>query len=97
MCVLSKAFTLTGIVLLVNALVVTVSDYLTSFAGQAVFAAVFGATFGAYISSVVVILKLINKDKITDSLGVCLMVFALASLVGPAIVGQIFDAHGSYR
>jgi len=93
----NKAFTLTGIVLLVNALVVTVSDYLTSFAGQAVFAAVFGATFGAYISSVVVILKLINKDKITDSLGVCLMVFALASLVGPAIVGQIFDAHGSYR
>ena len=93
----TRAFCLTTVVLVVNAAIVTVSVWTTTFLGQAVYAGVFGATFGAYISSLVVILKLINKDKITDSLGVCLMVFALASLVGPAIVGQIFDAQGSYR
>eukprot|EP00088_Acartia_fossae_P050985 TRINITY_DN5723_c0_g1_i1.p1 TRINITY_DN5723_c0_g1~~TRINITY_DN5723_c0_g1_i1.p1 ORF type:complete len:537 (+),score=99.89 TRINITY_DN5723_c0_g1_i1:266-1876(+) len=93
----SQAFPLTTMVLLVNAGIITSSDYLTSFIGQAIYAGTFGATFGAYISSVVVILKIINKNKITDSLGVSLLVFALASLVGPAIVGQIYDIYGSYR
>lgn len=93
----SKAFMMTTMVLLLNGLIVTFSDFMTSFVAQAVYSGIFGATFGAYISSVVVILKIINKDKITDSLGVCLLVFALASLVGPAVVGQIYDVYGTYR
>jgi len=91
----SKAIHLTTIVLIINALSITISDFVPSFIGQSVFSAIFGATFGAYISSVVVILKII-MDDITISLGVSLFTFAVASLIGPTSVGYLYDLTGSY-
>jgi hypothetical protein len=93
---LTQAFISTTLVLLANATIIIVSDFLTTYVGQAVYCAIFGATFGAYISSLIVIVKTINKDNVTDCLGVCLLVIAMASMVGPAIVGNIYDIYGSY-
>ena len=78
-----------------NALSVLLSDYLHSFEGQAAYVAIFGFTFGAYISSVVVILKIIMTD-ITVPLGISLFIFAIASLLGPTSVGYLYDITGSY-
>ena len=91
-----QAFISTTLILLANAAIIIISDFLTTYVGQAVYCAIFGATFGAYISSLIVIVKTINKENVTDCLGVCLLVIALASLVGPAIVGNIYDIYGSY-
>jgi len=94
-----RTFAMTTGVLLVNAGAVAGSDCLTSFGGQAVYAAVFGATFGAYISSLMVVLRLVvvNGARVTEALGLSLLTFGLASLAGPAVVGQIYDVYGSYR
>ena len=92
----AQAFISTTVVLLANATIIIVSDFLTTYVGQAVYCAIFGATFGAYISSLIVIVKTINKENVTDCLGVCLLVIAMASMVGPAIVGNIYDIYGSY-
>merc|ERR1719186_1679929 len=46
----SKSFLMVTCVLLLNGVSVLVSQFLTSFAGQAIISAVFGATFGAYIT-----------------------------------------------
>jgi hypothetical protein len=92
----AQAFISTTLVLLANATIIIVSDFLTTYVGQAVYCAIFGATFGAYISSLIVIVKTINKENVTDCLGVCLLVIAMASMVGPAIVGNIYDIYGSY-
>lgn len=93
----SKAFLMTTAIVLVNALIITFSDFMTSFEAQTIYASVFGLTFGGYVSSVVVILKIINSGRVADSLGVYLLVIAVASLVAPAVVGQIHDVYGSYR
>ena len=60
------ALAMTTGVLLVNAGAVAVSDFLTTFGGQALYAAVFGASFGAYISSLMVVLRLVNGDGARD-------------------------------
>jgi len=88
---------LTSTVLLVNSLTILLSTYVTSFYGQAAFAVVFGFTIGAVSSSTMVTLKVISKDHVTNSLGIYMLVAASASLIGPKIVGEIFDAHQDYR
>jgi len=92
-----KTFMLTSTVLLVNSLTILLSTYVTSFYGQAAFAVVFGFTIGAVSSSTMVTLKVISKDQVTNSLGIYMLVAASASLIGPKIVGEIFDAHQDYR
>jgi hypothetical protein len=37
-----------------------------------------------------------KRGKVTDCLGLCLLVIALSCLVGPAIVANIYDLCGSY-
>ena len=48
-------------------------------------------------SSRSVLIKLVNKNMATEILGLALMANAWASVIGPLIVGWIFDAYGSYR
>ena len=60
----SRAISLTTLVLVLNAGIVAASDFMPGFLGQAIYVGVFGSTFGAYISSVVVILKIINQVNI---------------------------------
>ena len=51
--------------------------------------------FGAYITSLIVIISML-VDDITFPFGICLFIFALASLIGPTSVGYLYDVHGSY-
>ena len=46
-----------------------------------------------------VILKMVvvNGSRITESLGLALLLSAVAYVMGPGIVGHIFDMVGSYR
>eukprot|EP00092_Neocalanus_flemingeri_P017707 GFUD01019160.1.p1 GENE.GFUD01019160.1~~GFUD01019160.1.p1 ORF type:complete len:452 (+),score=88.21 GFUD01019160.1:104-1459(+) len=91
----SRTFLMVTCVLLLNGISVLVSQFLTSFAGQAIISAVFGATFGAYITSLIVVISML-VDDITFPFGICLFVFALASLIGPTSVGHMYDVYGSY-
>ena len=91
----SKSFLMVTCVLLLNGVSVLVSQFLTSFAGQAIISAVFGATFGAYITSLIVIISML-VDDITFPFGICLFILALASLLGPTTVGHLYDVYGSY-
>ena len=91
----SRSFLMVTCVLLLNGISVLVSQYLTSFVGQAIISSVFGATFGAYITSLIVIISML-VDDITFPFGICLFIFALASLIGPTSVGYLYDVYGSY-
>ena len=60
---------------------------LTDFVGQIVCASVFGFTFGGYVTSNIIILKKIFED-LDSALGLVLFSCAVASIIGPVIVGM---------
>ena len=93
----NKAFMLTAFVHLLTAFMIIISGYLTSFAGQAVFCAVFGASWGSALVSSILMIKLIMEDNFTGSLGVQYLMSAIASTIGPAVVGQTYDIYESYK
>ena len=64
-----------------------VSQIWTSFIGQILCVSVFGFTFGGYVTSTIVILKKIFED-LGAALGLVLFSCALASIIGPVIVGK---------
>jgi len=92
-----KSFLLTTIILIVHTGVLGASTFMPGLTGQLIFACLFGLSFGSYVSSTMVLLKIIRDDIIRESFGLCLFVFAIASILTPGIVGPIFDTFGSYR
>ena len=78
----SRSFLMVTCVLLLNGISVLISQYCTSFVGQAIISSEFGATFGAYITSIIVNIFML-VDDITLPFGICLFIFALAALIGP--------------
>ena len=64
-----------------------VSQFWTTFLGQVVCSVVFGFTFGGYVTSTIVILKKIFQD-LGAALGLVLFSCAVASIIGPVIVGR---------
>ena len=64
-----------------------VSQVWKDFIGQAFCAVLFGFTFGGYVTSTIVILKKIFKD-LGSALGLVLFSCAIASIIGPVIVGK---------
>ena len=91
----AKSFVMVTCILLINGISVLISQFISSFIGQAIISAIFGATFGAYITSLILIISMI-VDDITFPFGICLFIFALASLVGPTSAGYLYDVYGSY-
>ena len=64
-----------------------VSQSWTSLIGQMVCLSIFGFTFGGYVTSAIVILKKMFED-LGAALGLVLFSAAVASIIGPVIVGN---------
>ena len=63
------------------------SQVFSGIAGQMVCAFIFGFTFGGYVTSTIIILKMIFED-LDSALGLVLFSCAVASIIGPVIVGR---------
>ena len=63
------------------------SQVFPDIAGQMICASVFGFTFGGYVTSTIIILKKIFED-LDSALGLVLFSCAVASIIGPVIVGM---------
>ena len=63
------------------------SQVFSGIAGQMVCASIFGFTFGGYVTSTIIILKKIFED-LDSALGLVLFSCAVASIIGPVIVGR---------
>ena len=63
------------------------SELFTDFYGQMICCIVFGFTFGGYVTSTIVILKKLFAD-LGAALGLILFSCAVASVIGPVIVGK---------
>ena len=66
-------------------------------AGQTIYVLCYGVTSAAYVLlTTLVLADLLGADKFTNSFGLLLLFQGVATLVGPPIVGYMFDSSGSY-
>lgn len=83
------------ILVLVIGFSIIISQLLVDIIGQIICATVFGFAFGGIIPSHITYIKKIGEDF--DSLfGFWLFFFGLASLIGPVIVGAMYDKWNDY-
>ncbi|RWS27467.1 monocarboxylate transporter 9-like protein [Leptotrombidium deliense] len=63
----------------------------------ALFCAVFGITCGAHVSlTSIILVDLLGLEKLTNAFGLLLLFQGAASLVGPPVVGWMYDVTNSY-
>lgn len=74
---------------------VIVSEFLTTFAGQAVYAGLVGLSMGAQVTSSVVILQVVF-GRVTERLGIYVLNIGASGVIANFLVGQTFDTTGSY-
>lgn len=73
------------------------SVFCNTYTTQAIYCAVFGVTSGAYVGlTSVVLVDLLGLDKLTNAFGLLLLFQGLASVIGPPIIGALFDLMGDY-
>ncbi|XP_021960275.1 monocarboxylate transporter 1 [Folsomia candida] len=62
------------------------------------YAATFGATVGVYVSlTSVILVDLLGLGKLTNAFGLLLLFQGIATVVGPPMVGLLFDIFGDYE
>jgi len=73
------------------------SPFMSSYYLQAVYCAIFGITSGAYVGlTSVVLVDLLGLDKLTNAFGLLLMFQGIASVMGPPVIGALYDSIGDY-
>jgi len=73
------------------------SPFCTTYNTQAVYCALFGITSGAYVGlTSVVLVDLLGLDKLTNAFGLLLMFQGIASVMGPPVIGALYDSIGDY-
>jgi len=73
------------------------SVFCTDYISQVVYCAVFGVTSGAYVGlTSVVLVDLLGLDKLTNAFGLLLLFQGIASVIGPPIIGALYDYIGNY-
>jgi len=73
------------------------STFMNTYALQVVYCAIFGVTSGAYVGlTSVVLVDLLGLDKLTNAFGLLLMFQGIASVLGPPIVGALYDSFQNY-
>jgi len=73
------------------------SVFCTEYYSQAAYAAIFGITSGAYVGlTSVVLVDLLGLDKLTNAFGLLLLFQGVASVMGPPLIGALYDGTGSY-
>ena len=74
---------------------VLASEFLTSFAGQAVYSGLVGLSMGAQVTSSVVILQVVF-GRVTERLGIYVLNIGASGILANFIVGHTFDSLNSY-
>jgi len=75
----------------------SLSPFMTTYNLQAVYCAIFGITSGAYVGlTSVVLVDLLGLDKLTNAFGLLLMFQGIASVIGPPVIGALYDSIGDY-
>eukprot|EP00090_Calanus_glacialis_P045682 TRINITY_DN8647_c0_g1_i7.p1 TRINITY_DN8647_c0_g1~~TRINITY_DN8647_c0_g1_i7.p1 ORF type:complete len:613 (-),score=103.83 TRINITY_DN8647_c0_g1_i7:379-2217(-) len=73
------------------------SPFCSSYNLQAVYCAIFGITSGAYVGlTSVVLVDLLGLEKLTNAFGLLLMFQGIASVIGPPVIGALYDSIGDY-
>jgi len=73
------------------------SVFCNTYTTQAIYCAVFGVTSGAYVGlTSVVLVDLLGLDKLTNAFGLLLLFQGIASVIGPPIIGILYDYMGNY-
>jgi len=73
------------------------SVFCNTYITQAVYCAIFGVTSGAYVGlTSVVLVDLLGLDKLTNAFGLLLLFQGIASVIGPPIIGALYDSIGDY-
>lgn len=73
------------------------SVYCRSYPLQALYCAIFGITSGAYVGlTSVVLVDLLGLDKLTNAFGLLLLFQGIASVLGPPIIGALYDHNNDY-
>jgi len=73
------------------------SVFCNTYISQVVYCAIFGVTSGAYVGlTSVVLVDLLGLDKLTNAFGLLLMFQGIASVIGPPIIGALYDSIGDY-
>lgn len=73
------------------------SVFCNTYHTQAVYCAIFGITSGAYVGlTSVVLVDLLGLDKLTNAFGLLLMFQGIASVIGPPVIGALYDSIGNY-
>merc|ERR1711971_818499 len=66
--------------------------------GQLIYAILYGITSAAYVLlTTLVLADLLGADKFTNAFGLLLLFQGVATLIGPPIVGVLFDHYRSYN
>ncbi|XP_013393838.1 monocarboxylate transporter 12 [Lingula anatina] len=73
------------------------SSFMKSYPLMMVYACTFGCFIGAYVGlTSVILVDLLGLERLTSSFGLVLMFQGIATLIGPPIVGWVFDGTNSY-
>ncbi|RWS02448.1 monocarboxylate transporter 9-like protein, partial [Dinothrombium tinctorium] len=73
------------------------SSFAKTYFSTALYCAVFGLTCGAYVSlTTVILVDLLGLEKLTNAFGLLLLFQGVASLIGPPVVGWMYDLTDSY-
>jgi len=73
------------------------SVFCQTYTTQAIYCAIFGITSGAYVGlTSVVLVDLLGLDKLTNAFGLLLLFQGIASVIGPPIIGALYDNIGNY-
>jgi MFS family permease len=87
-----------NICLAICGLATGLSSHTTDLFWLRVYAATFGATVGVYVSlTSVILVDLVGLDKLTNAFGLLLLFEGAASVIGPPIVGKLYDEFNDYR
>lgn len=67
------------------------------YVGQVIYVSTFGITSAAYVLlTTLVLADLLGPEQFTNSFGLLLLFQGVATLIGPPIVGFMYDAYGTY-
>jgi len=73
------------------------SSFMKDYTSQAIYCAIFGITSGAYVGlTSVVLVDLLGLDRLTNAFGLLLMFQGIASVMGPPLIGALYDHLGNY-